>query len=95
MRSLVIGIGLALAVTPIAHAQQLATPSAPASQPDLRPVQVPTAPLRVEVEPAPVELAEARRDAGESQAAAQLSARNLLAILGAILVAVALLSLFN
>lgn len=94
MRFIVVGLALALATIPAAQAQQLAIPTS-ASQPDLRRDEAPTAAMRVDVTPAPIEVVESGHDVAEAKAARQISARNVLAIIGAVVVGVALFALFS
>lgn len=88
---------LAVAAVPAAQAQQLVeAPAASAPRSELAQDEDPTPAMQVNVSEAPpVQMVEVRRDAVETSAAAQVSAYNILAIIGAIVVAVALFGLFS
>jgi hypothetical protein len=90
-------LALALAAVPAAQAQQtpVAVP-ATAAQPVLHRIDLPAAPVSEEVPTAASrQVAEAEREGAEAAAARQGSARNVFALIGAVLVVVALVALFS
>ncbi len=97
MRSIVVGLALVFAAIPVAHAQELAIPApatpVPTSQPELRQMEAPANAVEVDLAPVAVEAVEATYEVADAQA--QVSARNVLAIIGAIVVVVALVALFK
>lgn len=95
MRFIVAGLALALAAVPAAQAQQPSA-AAPASQPGPGRDEVSTTTMQVnDPARAPVQAVEIAPDAMEARDAQQISARNVLAIIGAVVVVAALIALFR
>lgn len=97
MRSIVTGLFLALVTVSTAQAQQHSIPGeSPASRPELRPIDVPSAAIPANLlEPRAVHVVEVRRDVVEAKAPQDIKATTVLAIIGAVVVVVALVALFN
>jgi hypothetical protein len=88
---------LLLAAAPAARAQQAvpATPQSELRSSDLRPVAVPVGITRVMAPVSSAEAIESRRSSAESTAAIDPTARNVLAIIGAVVIVIALFALLN
>lgn len=97
MRSIVTGLFLAWVVAPTAQAQQHSVPAeSSVSQPQPRPIDVPSAAIQMNFpDPLAVQVVEVRRDVVEAKAAQDIKATTVLAIIGAVVVVVALVALFN
>ena len=100
MRSVVVALALVVATAAVAPAQQFATPESDLTvQSDPRPVEAPPAVGAVELAPVPLTpaavQAEQTNAALETRTAAQVSAQTVLAVIGAVVVIVALVALFN
>lgn len=92
MRSTVImGLVFALAGVPAVQAQQVAAPAS-AEQPAQQSVVVRSAPPEANLAPVPAEAAHVRLDPVESSTARQISTRNFLAIIGGVVVVLALVA---
>lgn len=94
MRSmLIVGLLFTLATVPAVQAQQVAVPAS-AEQPAPRVVEVPMPRTEVDLTPARAAAVQSR-EAVTAEAAREMSARTLLAVIGAALVVVALVVLLN
>jgi hypothetical protein len=84
-----LGLAFALASVPAAQAQQIAAPaSAEQVVPDLIEVPLP----RMAVDPAPTPEIRAQQETAQAGAAREVSARTVLAIVGGLLIVVALIA---
>lgn len=94
MRLTVLGCVFMLAAVPATQAQQTRVPAS-TQQSDPRPVEVPTGVTVAETTPASTETIRAGHAAAEREAIQEPSAKTILAIIGAIVVVVALIALLR
>jgi hypothetical protein len=93
MRFIALGLALALAAIPALQAQEPVVPvEASAEQTDPRPAEVSIDPAEATLPPPRPEGRQANHEAAETGAVRETSARNLLAIIGAVVVVVALIA---
>lgn len=97
MRPILAGLFLTLVAVPAAQAQQFAlSTEPPVSQPELPPIDAPSAVIQVSIPDAPtLQMDEVRLDVVNTKAGEALKVTTVLAVIGAVVVVVALVAFFS
>ena len=93
MRAIVLGLALTLAVSLPAEGQQAIPADGTIPHAELHQVEAPASPMELDSSPAPIASVEMGQEEGD--AVGEPAARNVLAIIGAVVVAVALFAFFS